>query len=198
MSVARLWLHAPDCDRHHASVNLSDLTGAAGRVVSTITSCVTNPACSLGTRVGFVSSFIPRDWSGQRESAGLLMLPGSSQHSAAQAQQESPRHSALCQLNASPTASAGSWIRAAWLLSLALFAMDARCPQAGWTARPLLWLSTLFHELGHGLAVLVLDGEMVPLEICLDGSGVAMHRLPDRRFPSPDGQRDQSRECSAA
>ncbi|MFN7644981.1 MAG: M50 family metallopeptidase, partial [Burkholderiales bacterium] len=72
--------------------------------------------------------------------------------------------------------SAAPWIWTAALLSLALFAIDTWWPQAGWIARPLIWLGTLFHELGHGLAAIVLGGDLVQLAIYPDGSGVAMHR----------------------
>jgi hypothetical protein len=72
--------------------------------------------------------------------------------------------------------SAAPWIGFAALLSLALFAIDTWWPQFGWIARPLVWLGTLFHELGHGIAAIVLGGELVQLAVYPDGSGVAMHR----------------------
>lgn len=72
--------------------------------------------------------------------------------------------------------SAAPWIGVAALLSLMLFAIDTWWPQLGWIARPLIWLGTLFHELGHGLAALALGGELVQLAVYPDGSGVAMHR----------------------
>lgn len=68
------------------------------------------------------------------------------------------------------------WIWGAGLISLCLFALDAWSLQFGWLARPLVWLGTLFHELGHGLAALALGGELVQLAIYVDGSGVAVHR----------------------
>lgn len=73
-------------------------------------------------------------------------------------------------------ASPAPWIWVAGLLSLVLFAIDTWWPQFGWIARPLVWLGTLFHELGHGLAALMLGGDLVQLAIYPDGSGVAMHR----------------------
>lgn len=42
-------------------------------------------------------------------------------------------------------------------------------------ARPLVLLSTLFHELGHGLAALVVGGSFDRFEMWADGSGVAQH-----------------------
>jgi hypothetical protein len=42
-------------------------------------------------------------------------------------------------------------------------------------AYPLMLLSTLFHELGHGLAALAVGGSFESLAIFADGSGVARH-----------------------
>ena len=66
------------------------------------------------------------------------------------------------------------WVAA--LVSLSLFAIDTWWPELGWIARPLVWLGTLFHELGHGIAAIALGGELVQVAIYADGSGVAMHR----------------------
>lgn len=41
---------------------------------------------------------------------------------------------------------------------------------------PLVLLSTLAHEAGHGIAALTVGGEFTSLSIFLDASGVAMHR----------------------
>lgn len=41
-------------------------------------------------------------------------------------------------------------------------------------ARPLLYLSTLVHELGHGLAAMIAGGSFVKLEMWSDGSGAAL------------------------
>lgn len=73
-------------------------------------------------------------------------------------------------------ASPAPWVLAAALISLGLFALDTWFPQLGWIALPLLWLGTLFHELGHGLAAIALGGELLQLSIYPDGSGVAAHR----------------------
>src|SRR5688572_32874102 len=40
-------------------------------------------------------------------------------------------------------------------------------------ARPLILLSTLAHEMGHGLTAVLLGGEFVRLKMWLDGAGVA-------------------------
>jgi hypothetical protein len=42
-------------------------------------------------------------------------------------------------------------------------------------ARPLLWLSTLAHELGHGVAAMLMGGHFDTLKFWSDGSGVASH-----------------------
>ena len=39
--------------------------------------------------------------------------------------------------------------------------------------RPLIYLSTLVHELGHGIGAILVGGEFVKLEMWADGSGVA-------------------------
>jgi len=41
-------------------------------------------------------------------------------------------------------------------------------------ARPLLYLSTLVHELGHGLAAMIVGGRFDRLQMYSDGSGVAL------------------------
>jgi hypothetical protein len=43
-------------------------------------------------------------------------------------------------------------------------------------AYPLMLLSTLFHELGHGIAAVAVGGSFESLAIFADGSGVAQHR----------------------
>ncbi|HWM88569.1 MAG TPA: M50 family metallopeptidase [Kofleriaceae bacterium] len=54
-------------------------------------------------------------------------------------------------------------------VTLALFVV----PYGDLIARPLLYLSTLVHELGHGLAAMMAGGRFVRLEMWSDGSGVA-------------------------
>jgi hypothetical protein len=43
-------------------------------------------------------------------------------------------------------------------------------------ARPLVLIATLVHELGHGLAAMLLGGSFERLQLWADGSGVAVHR----------------------
>jgi hypothetical protein len=65
--------------------------------------------------------------------------------------------------------------RARWVLlisaavTIALYVV----PYGHVIARPLLYLSTLVHELGHGLASMISGGEFIKLEMWSDGSGVA-------------------------
>lgn len=58
-------------------------------------------------------------------------------------------------------------------LSLALYLVPLWIPALAWLGWPLLLLSTLFHELGHGLAALLVGGGFEMLRIYPDGSGVA-------------------------
>ena len=46
-------------------------------------------------------------------------------------------------------------------------------PGGRWAWWPLMLLSTLVHELGHGLAAVLVGGDFVSLEMFADGSGVA-------------------------
>lgn len=57
-------------------------------------------------------------------------------------------------------------------LTLALYLI----PFGALLAYPLLLLSTLFHELGHGAMAIVTGGSFESLAIYADGSGVAAHR----------------------
>lgn len=54
-------------------------------------------------------------------------------------------------------------------VTLVLYAL----PYGQYLARPLVLLSTLAHEMGHGLVTLLLGGGFERLEMWLDGSGVA-------------------------
>ena len=58
-------------------------------------------------------------------------------------------------------------------LSLALFVLPQFVPALHWLAWPLVLLSTLFHELGHGIAALLVGGGFEALRVYPDGSGVA-------------------------
>lgn len=43
---------------------------------------------------------------------------------------------------------------------------------------PFVILSTWFHEIGHGLAAIALNGDLLRIELYADGSGVAVHTPP--------------------
>ncbi|HKE16095.1 MAG TPA: M50 family metallopeptidase [Kofleriaceae bacterium] len=66
--------------------------------------------------------------------------------------------------------------RARWVLlisaavTIALYVV----PYGHLIARPLMYLSTLVHELGHGLAAMLAGGSFVKLEMWSDGSGAAL------------------------
>lgn len=48
-------------------------------------------------------------------------------------------------------------------------------PYGNYVAYPLLLISTLVHELGHGVAAVLMGGEFLKFEMAADGSGVAYH-----------------------
>jgi formate/nitrite transporter FocA (FNT family) len=60
--------------------------------------------------------------------------------------------------------------------SAALTLVVPHVPYLELLARPLLWLSTLAHELGHGVAAELVGGEFLRFEMFSDGSGVATTR----------------------
>ncbi len=75
--------------------------------------------------------------------------------------------------------SAGSARRAlAWAvgLSLLLAWLPGAIPALAWLAWPQVLVSTLAHELGHGLAALASGGGFDSLRLYADGSGVALTR----------------------
>ncbi|HLU66308.1 MAG TPA: M50 family metallopeptidase [Kofleriaceae bacterium] len=59
------------------------------------------------------------------------------------------------------------------LVSAAVTLLLYVAPLGHLLARPLLYISTLVHELGHGLTALLVGGEFYRLEMWSDGSGVA-------------------------
>lgn len=62
------------------------------------------------------------------------------------------------------------------LVSVAVTAVLFVIPGGGVIGYPLLLVSTYVHELGHGLAALLVGGDFVRLEVFADGSGVATTR----------------------
>ena len=64
------------------------------------------------------------------------------------------------------------------LWSVVLTLLLPRVPVLGVVAVPLMWLSTVAHELGHGLTALALGGTLDRFVIRPDGSGVAFTGAP--------------------
>ncbi len=58
--------------------------------------------------------------------------------------------------------------------SIVLTLLLPRVPILSMVGTPLMWLSTVAHELGHGIAAIVLGGELVAFVIRPDGSGTAI------------------------
>lgn len=51
-------------------------------------------------------------------------------------------------------------------------------PYGRYVVYPLLLISTLVHELGHGIAAVIVGGEFLSFKMWADGSGVALHTAP--------------------
>lgn len=69
-------------------------------------------------------------------------------------------------------------ILAAAAITLALYLI----PGGDLLSRPLVWTSTLFHELGHSAVSAAVGGEVVATRVFADGSGVAETRRPPGRL----------------
>lgn len=67
-------------------------------------------------------------------------------------------------------------LAAAISLTAALYVVQPFVPTLGWIAWPLVLLSTIAHELGHGLAALLCGGDFERLLVYPDASGVAVYR----------------------
>lgn len=72
--------------------------------------------------------------------------------------------------------------RAVFVVSLLLTVVLYALPEARVFAYPLLLLSTLVHELGHGVAALFAGGQFVAFELNSDGSGIAHLAVPESRL----------------
>lgn len=68
--------------------------------------------------------------------------------------------------------------------SVALTAVLFLVPALHMVAYPLLLLSTFVHEMGHGVAAMIVGGDFHRFELFADGSGVATMALPYSRFAS--------------
>ena len=63
------------------------------------------------------------------------------------------------------------WLVAAALITISLW----QIPAGAYILYPFTILATWFHEMGHGLAAIILGGNFQQLQIYGDGSGVAFH-----------------------
>lgn len=70
--------------------------------------------------------------------------------------------------------------RARWALVVSAVVTVALylVPYGHYVAYPLLLISTLVHELGHGVAAVLVGGEFISFKMWADGSGVALHTAP--------------------
>lgn len=78
----------------------------------------------------------------------------------------------------SVTADSGSEVtagRSVFVASVAITALLYAIPYGHYVAYPLVLLSTLVHELGHGLTAVLVGGNFHDFRMWLDGSGVATH-----------------------
>ena len=76
------------------------------------------------------------------------------------------------------------WLGTLLIVSVLITAALYLIPPARIVAYPLLLLSTFAHEMGHGIAAMLVGGRFDQLLIHADGSGVAMMRLPLTRTAS--------------
>lgn len=76
----------------------------------------------------------------------------------------------------------GSGARGALLAAAAVTIALYVVPGGDILARPLLWISTLAHELGHAAVTTAVGGEVLSVEVFADGSGVATSSRPAGRF----------------
>ncbi|HMV70223.1 MAG TPA: M50 family metallopeptidase [Myxococcota bacterium] len=64
-------------------------------------------------------------------------------------------------------------VRNALIASAALTLVAEYVPYANVPGRPLVWMSTLAHEMGHGVAAMLVGAQFHALQLHADGSGVA-------------------------
>lgn len=72
--------------------------------------------------------------------------------------------------------------RVVLVVSVSLTALLYLIPQAAALAYPFMLLSTVAHEMGHGVTALAVGGSFHRLEMWNDGSGVAQVATPDSRL----------------
>jgi hypothetical protein len=76
----------------------------------------------------------------------------------------------------------GNGARRALLAAVAVTVALYVAPGGDVLARPLVWVATLAHELGHGAAAAAVGGDVVSVEVFADGSGVARSVRPPGRL----------------
>ena len=81
-----------------------------------------------------------------------------------------------------PRGGVGNAGRRAVLLAVVVTIALYVVPGGDLLARPLLWVSTLAHELGHAAVIAVVGGDVVSVEVFGDGSGVATGTRPAGRL----------------
>jgi hypothetical protein len=67
------------------------------------------------------------------------------------------------------------------LAAAAVTALLFAVPGGDLVGRPLVWVSTLFHEMGHAVATSAVGGDVVAVRVYADGSGVTQGRRPPGR-----------------
>lgn len=70
----------------------------------------------------------------------------------------------------------------ALILSIVLTVVAHFVPYGDYALYPLMLLSTFAHEMGHGLAAILMGGNFVEFRMWSDGSGVASMMLPQTRM----------------
>ena len=81
-----------------------------------------------------------------------------------------------------PDAPVGSGARKALLAAVAVTVALYVAPGGDVLARPLVWVATLAHELGHGAVTAAVGGDVVSVRVFPDGSGVATSVRPPGRL----------------
>ena len=86
--------------------------------------------------------------------------------------------------DAASPAPVGRGARRALLAAVALTAALFLIPGGHVVGRPLVWMSTLFHEMGHAVVTAAVGGDVVGVRVYGDGSGVTQGRRPPGRVRS--------------
>lgn len=71
----------------------------------------------------------------------------------------------------------------ALIIAIGVTVLQPFVPFGNWIAWPFILISTVVHELGHGLTAWIVGGDFVGLKLSTDASGVAFTRPPTGRWP---------------